>query len=111
VTLKAILALLQVAILAAGMAMLGTLMVETFERSIRADADQLLTARADVAEVTVRAIVQSGEGDASGLDPNSPGFDAFSEPRLFFEVWDGEGLRIAASSGLPAAGLPWTSAS
>ena len=39
-TLKSILALLQVAILAAGMALLGTLMVETFERSIRADADQ-----------------------------------------------------------------------
>ena len=107
-TLKSILALLQVAILAAGMALLGTLMVETFERSIRAEADQLLLARADAAEGTVRAIVQSGSGDVSLLEPNSPGFDAFSEPRLFYEVWDGEDRRLAASPGLPAGGLPWT---
>ena len=107
-TLKAILALLQMSILAAGMAMLGTLMVETFERSIREDADQLLVARADVAEVTVRAMIQSGAVDPAALEPNSPGFDAFSEPRLFYEVWDGDGRRIAATAGLPAAGLLWS---
>ncbi|MCC7371685.1 MAG: HAMP domain-containing protein [Chloroflexi bacterium] len=107
-TLKAILALTQVAILAAGMALLGTLVVESFERTLRADADQLLSARADALEATVLGMLQTGAGDPASFDPNSPGFDAFSEPRLFFEIWDGEGRAIAASPGLPAGGLPWT---
>lgn len=107
-TLKAILALTQVAILAAGMALLGTLVVESFERTLRTDADQLLLARADALEATVAGMLQTGASDPSNLEPNSTGFDAFSEPRLFFEVWDGEGRTIAASPGLPPGGLPWT---
>jgi two-component system, OmpR family, sensor kinase len=108
-TLKAILALLQTAILVAGMALLGAVVVESFEQSLRADADQLLVARTDAIEVGVRSYVQTGAGDPSSLDPNSPGFDAFSEPRLFYEVWDADGRRLAASPGLPASGLPWSS--
>ena len=57
--LKAVLALLQAGILTAGMVLLGTLVVESFERSLRADADDLLAARADVVEASVRAWVRA----------------------------------------------------
>ena len=109
-TLKAILALLQAAILAAGLALLGALVVESFERSLRADADDLLAARADVVEAAVRTRAQGlARGDTLGdleLDPSV--FNAYSSPGLLFEVWDADGRLVAAAPGLPRGGLPWS---
>jgi signal transduction histidine kinase len=109
-TLKAILALLQIAILAAGLALLGALVVESFDRTLRADADALLAARVDAIESTVRGLAQSGDNAPTleDIDPNTSGFEAFSQPRLFVEVWDGEGRLVVRSPGLPPNGLPWS---
>jgi signal transduction histidine kinase len=110
VNLKAVLALLQAGILAAGLALLGTLVVESFERSLRTDADDLLAARADVVEASVRAWVQA-TGDSTTLpyvEPDPPGLDAFAAPGLFFEVWTADGQRVSSSPGLPPHGLPWS---
>jgi heavy metal sensor kinase len=109
-TLKAVLALLQAAILAAGLALLGALIVESFERSLRADADDLLTARADAAEAVVRssALAHPDTTSPASLDLDLPAFNAFSAPGVLFEVSDGEGHLVAASPGLPAGGLPWS---
>jgi signal transduction histidine kinase len=110
VTLKAVLALLQAAILAAGLALLGALVVESFERSLSADADDLLAARADAVEAAVRVRVQTRpDGDAlRDLQPDPSAFNDFSAPGVIFEVWDGEGRLVAASPGLPPGGLPWS---
>ncbi len=108
--LKVVLALLQAGILAAGLALLGTLVVEAFERSLRTDADDLLAARADVVEASVRAWVQA-TGDTGGVryvEPDPPELDAFAAPGLFFEVWTEDGQRVSASPGLPPNGLPWS---
>lgn len=109
-TLKAILALMQAAILAAGLALLGSLVFESFERSLRSDADDLLSARADAVEAAVRARAQVlADSDTLGdleLDPSA--FNAYSSPGLLFEVWDAEGTLVAAAPGLPAGGLPWS---
>ena len=109
-TLKATLALLQAAILAAGLALLGALVVEAFERSLRADADDLLAARADVVEAAVRTRAQAlAAGDTlSDLDLDPSAFHAYSSPGLLFEVWDAENRLVAAAPGLPAGGLPWS---
>src|SRR6266545_1277678 len=103
-TLKAVLALLQAAILAAGLTLLGALIVESFEQSLRADADDLLAARADAVEATIRASLQTrpGADPFSGLDLDLPAFNAFSAPGVLFEVWDAEGHLMAASPGQDA---------
>lgn len=108
--LKAVLALLQAGILAAGLALLGTLVVESFERSLRADADDLLAARADVVEASVWARVRAtgNPGDVRYDVDDPPELDAFAAPGLFFEVWTPDDQRVAASPGLPAGGLPWS---
>jgi signal transduction histidine kinase len=110
VNLKVVLALLQAGILAAGLALLGTLVVESFERSLRSDADDLLAARADLVEASVRAWVKV-TGDAGGVryvEPDPPELDAFAAPGLFFEVWTEDGQRVSASPGMPPNGLPWS---
>jgi len=109
VTLKAALALLQAGILAAGLALLGALVSESLERSLRADADDLLAARADAIESEIRARLQIGTGGGAlaSVDVDPGGVELLSAPGLFVEVWDSEGQRVAASRGLPAAGLPW----
>jgi two-component system sensor histidine kinase MprB len=111
-TLKVVLALLQAAILAAGLALLGALIVESFERSLRDDADDLLSARADAAEAVVRAstLARPDTTSPTSLDLDLPAFNAFSAPGVLFEVSDGEGRLIAASPGLPTGGLPWSPA-
>jgi len=110
VTLKAVLALMQAAILAAGLALLGSLIVESFERSLRSDADDLLGARADALEAAVRARTQvRADADALNdleLDPSA--FNAFSTPGLLFEVWDADARLVAKAPGLPIDGLPWS---
>jgi signal transduction histidine kinase len=109
-TLKAILALMQAAILAAGLALLGSLVFESFERSLRADADDLLAARADAVEAAVRARAQvladSDALDKVELDPSA--FNVFASPGLLFEVRDAQGRLVAAAPGLPSGGLPWS---
>jgi signal transduction histidine kinase len=109
-TLKAILALMQAAILAAGLALLGSLVFESFERSLRADADDLLAARADAVEAAVRARAQaladSDSLDKVELDPSA--FNAFASPGLLFEIGDAQGRLVAAAPGLPSGGLPWS---
>ena len=109
-TLKAILALLQAGILAAGLALLGALVVESFERGLRADADDLLAARADVVEAAVRTRAQglAGGDTLSDLELDPSAFNAYSSPGLLFEVWDAEGRLVAAAPGLPPGGLPWS---
>ena len=109
-TLKAILAVMQAAILAAGLVLLGALVFESFERSLRADADDLLTARADVLEAAVRAKAHGlADAEALGdLDLDPSAFNAYSSPGLLFEVWDAENRLVAAAPGLPAGGLPWS---
>lgn len=109
-TLKAVLALLQAAILAAGLSLLGALIVESFERSLRADADDLLIARADAAEAVVRSspLARPGTASPTSLDLDLPAFNAFSAPGVLFEVWDSDGHLVAASPGLPRGGLPWS---
>jgi signal transduction histidine kinase len=110
VSLKAVLALMQTAILAVGLALLGTLVVESFERSLRTDADDLLGARADALDTAVRDRMQVrvDDGALDDLEPDPSAFDAFSTPGLLFEVWDAEGRLVAAAPGLPAGGLPWS---
>jgi signal transduction histidine kinase len=110
VSLKAILALMQAAILAAGLALLGALVVESFERSLRADADDLLAARADAVEAAVRARAHAftDSDTLSDLDLDPSTFNAYSSPGLLFEVWDAEGRLVAAAPGLPPGGLPWS---
>jgi signal transduction histidine kinase len=109
-TLKAVLALLQAGILAAGLALLGALVSESLERSLRSDSDNLLSARADVIEREIRARLQPGMNGSSlaGVDVDSDGVEVLITPGVFVEVWDGEGRRVAASRGLPPDGLPWT---
>src|SRR4051794_25002707 len=111
-TLKTVLALLQAAILAAGLTLLGALIVESFERSLRADADDLLVARADAVEATIRGSLQArpGSDPFSGLDLDLPSFNAFTAPGVLFEVWDADGHLVAASPGLPRGGLPTSAA-
>ena len=109
-SLKVVLALMQAAILAVGLALFGSLVVESFERGLRTDADDLLAARADALEVAVRARAQA-RADAEALndlevDPSA--FDAYSAPGLLFEVWDADGHLVAAAPGLPSGGLPWS---
>jgi signal transduction histidine kinase len=110
VTLKAVLALLQAGILASGLALLGALVIESFEHSLRTDVDDLVAARADAVEAAVRARAQSRAGAdvLRDLDPDLPGFNAFSAPGVYFEVWDANGRLVAASPGLPRGGLPWS---
>src|SRR4051812_16147195 len=107
-TLKAVLALLQAAILAAGLVLLGALVIESFERSLRADADDLLAARADAVEAVVRGAAQQRQeaGTLRDVDLDAPAFNAFSAPGVLFEVWDAEGRLAVTSPGLPAGGLP-----
>ena len=109
-TLKAILALMQAAVLAAGLALLGALVFESFERSLRADLDDLLAARADAVEAAVRARASGlGESEAlSDLELDPTAFNAFSSPGLLFEVWDVDGRLVASAPGLPAGGMPWS---
>ena len=103
------LAVMQAAILAAGLALLGSLVVESFERGLRTDADDLLAARADVLDAAVRARAQA-RADASldGLELDPSAFHAYSTPGLLFEVWDSAGRLVVAAPGLPAGGLPWS---
>src|SRR6187397_2699387 len=101
---------MQAAILAAGLALLGALVVESFERSLRADTDDLLAARADAVEAAVRARAQAlaDSNTLSDLDLDPATFNPYSSPGLLFEVWDAEGRLIAAAPGLPPGGLPWS---
>jgi two-component system sensor histidine kinase MprB len=112
VTLKAVLALLQAALLAAALALLGALLVESFERGLRIDADDLLAARADAVEAVVRSAAQSRDsaGALGNLDLDALSFNAFSAPGVHFEVWDTEGHLVVSSPGLPSGGLPWSGA-
>ena len=105
-TLKAVLALLQAAILAAGLALLGALVVESFERSLRAEADDLLVARADVLETAVRAQTGDDGSFLPSLDPTLTELNPFSTPGLMVEVLDRNGRQVAASPGLPRTGFP-----
>jgi signal transduction histidine kinase len=108
-TLKALLALLQAGILAAGLALLGALVSESLERSLRADVDNLLAARADVIETEIRARFMLSAADASlaAVDVDLGGVELLSAPGLFVEVWDSDARLVVASRGLPPAGLPW----
>jgi signal transduction histidine kinase len=110
VTLKAILATTQAAILAVGLALLGSLVLESFERSLRADADDLLAARADAIEAAVwsKASTAASPDALRDLDLDPSAFNAIASPGLLFEVWDAEGRPIAVSPGFSAGGFPWS---
>lgn len=111
VTLKALLALLQAAILAAGLALLGALVVESLERSLRTEADDLLVVRVASIEAEVRARLGTSAGRAAplaGLDLDRLGPSPLAGPSVLAEVWDAAGQRVAASRGLAEVGLPWT---
>lgn len=107
-TLKALLAILQAAILAAGLLLLGTLVVESLERSLRADADDLLAARAEVVDAQVQSRLRAAPNGASlsGLDLDAGGIEMLAQPGLLVEIWDPAGRRVAASRGLQTSGLP-----
>jgi signal transduction histidine kinase len=110
VTLKAILATTQAAILAVGLALLGSLVLESFERSLRTDADDLLAARADAIEAAVwsKAGMVSSPDALGDLDLDPSAFNAVTSPGLLFEVWDADGRPIAAQPGFPSGGFPWS---
>ncbi|MCC6175531.1 MAG: HAMP domain-containing protein [Chloroflexi bacterium] len=109
-SLKARLALLQVAILAVGLALLGTLLVESLERSLRGDADEELTRRADEIQQIVRARLNASDSiDAlAGLNVDPSASEEFSAPGIYVEIRAPDGRLIVASRGLPAGGLPWS---
>lgn len=109
-TLKAVLALLQAAILAAGLALLGSLVVESLERTLRSETDDLLAARADATETAIRArLTRAGEGAGlADLSRDPASRELFTEPGLIYEVWDTGGRLVAGGRGLPESGLPWT---
>ena len=102
-TLKALLAVLQAAILAAGLALLGALVLESLERTLRAEADDLLSARADAVEAQIVVRIRSGpDGSALiGLDVDTGGIEMLAQPGLLVEIWDAAGRRVVASPGEP----------
>jgi signal transduction histidine kinase len=110
VTLKGLLALLQTAILAAGLVLFGALIVESFERSLRTEADDLLDARAGAVEAAVRASLQFRQESEAlhNLDPDPATFNPYTAPGVLFEVWDAQGRLAVASPDLPKGGLPWS---
>jgi signal transduction histidine kinase len=106
VTLKVVLAVLQAAILAAGLSLLGALVVESFERSLRSDADDLLIARADALEVAIRSLARDQLDPVTGVDPSLVELNPFTTPGVFVEIWDREGRPVAVSPGLTKVGFP-----
>jgi signal transduction histidine kinase len=110
VTLKVALALLQAAILAAGLSLMGALVVESFERSLRSDADDLLIARADALDVAIRARARDELEVVPGVDPALIELNPFAMPGLLVEIWDREGRQVAASAGLSKVGFPRSAA-
>jgi len=108
VSLKARLAILQAVILATGLALLGALLVESLERSLLTEADDVLARRAGEVDDAVRAVLARGLGETgvSGvpLDPDAQ--EAFATPGVYVEVLGIDGRLLGASRGLPPDGLP-----
>jgi signal transduction histidine kinase len=108
VSLRARLALLQAIVLAFGLALLGALLVESLERSLLAEADEILARRAGEVEAEVRSVLARGLGEAgvSGipLDPDTQ--EEFATPGLYVAVLRLDGRQLGGSRALPAGGLP-----
>ena len=107
-SLKARLALLQAVILVAGLALLGTLLVESLERSLLTEADEVLTRRAGEVDVAVRAVLARGLGESgvSGIPLDPDAREAFATPGVYVEVLRLDGSLLGASRALPPGGLP-----
>ncbi len=107
-SLKARLALLQAVILAAGLALLGTLLVESLERSLLTEADDVLARRAAEVDAEVRAVLARGlgEGGVSGIPLDPDPQEAFATPGVYVEVLRPDGRLLGASRALPPEGLP-----
>ena len=108
VSLKARLALLQAVILAVGLALLGTLLVESLERSLLAEADEVLARRAGEVDAEVRAVLARGLGESgvSGIPLDPDAQQAFATPGVYVEVLRLDGRLLGASRALPPGGLP-----
>ena len=107
-SLRTRLALLQAAVLAAGLALLGALLVAALEGTLVREVDQVLAARAASIADDLRALAANGlagaELDQVRLDPSQD--EEFAAPGVYVEVVGPDGTVVKASRSLAAGGLP-----